>query len=495
MDRRPNLVFLVDDQHRSDALGCAGEAGSWLRSGAKVATPNLDELAATGTRFTQAVCNIPVCVASRHSFLTGLRPSQLGILSNSHYFPAEMPVPSLGTVLAAAGYRTASFGKMHWKPGNSPTEHVPDRRGFQVRATNNGERTDGPSDYRFEDVATAEEIAMRRDWKRRFSGGGENHAGYVGEVAPIPSGRFPEAWLAGLAVDFLRDHATHFRDSPFCLMVSVDRPHPENVVPSDYADSYDPAEMPLPPRPPDGFEEQDYFLPRLAARYDWESMTDDEIRTSVARYLTNVTFVDHCFGRVLRELRKLGLEQNTMVVMTADHGELLGERQRSHTKYCLYEAALRVPLIVRWPDGKPGVVSHAPVELIDLMPSWLEASGLPVPEYLPGRSLRPLGEGLSSAQLGWREASVTEHYTPAPNDAAPRTQWAARDGRYKLLERLSGPSALYDLQADPGEFVNRIDDHSFQDQRERLRLLLLRELMRNAEQYPAKSPRFNRVLA
>jgi arylsulfatase A-like enzyme len=494
MTARPNIVFLIDDQHRWDALGCAA-AGlgprerSWLMDGPPIQTPHLDRLAATGMRFSQAVCNVPVCVPSRYSFMTGLRGHQLGVLSNGHYIPDQLPTPTLGMALTEAGYRTAAFGKMHWKPAAAPAEHIPDRRGFTIRATNDGEQTDGPSELRFEDTATDAELAMRRDWANRFGRGGENRAGYVGEVATIPSSRFPESWLTDLAVDFLRDHADQDSAEPFCLVLSLDRPHPENVVPHDYAGLYNPADMALPPPVPQGFTEDDHYLRCLGDEYDWPRMTDDELRLSVSRYLANVTFVDACFGRVLDELSQLGMAEETMVVMTADHGDLLGERNRSHTKYCLYDAALRVPLIVRWPNlANPGTLSGAPVELVDLMPTWLDAAGLPVPAYLPGRSLRPLIEGASPLAARWRTGTLTEHYTPAAQIDQPRTQWAMRDNRYKLIERLSGPCALYDLASDPHEFENRIDDPQFAEVRERLRTEALREIMRTAELYPARNP-------
>ena len=189
-----------------------------------------------------------------------------------------------------------------------------------------------------------------------------------------------------------------------------------------------------------------------------------------------------------------GYEEDTLVVLLSDHGELLGERGGAYTKYSLYDAALRVPLIVRWPGvSRPGLVSHAPVELVDLMPTWLAAAGLEAPPLLPGRSLRPLLEGqdpsgapAGGAAAGWRTATLSEQYTSTGTPGAPRGQWALRERRYKLIERATGRSALYDLAEDPLEHHNRIDDPALADVRDRLRARLLRDVIARAEQFPAR---------
>lgn len=488
-----NLLILIDDQHRHDALGCAAEGlpphqRTWLMGSGRplVQTPNLDRLAATGVRFTQAVANLPVCVPSRHSFITGLYPHQLGILSNAHYWPGQPPVPTLGMRLQAAGYATAAIGKMHWKNRTAPAEHVPDTRGFEFRATRGG-ATDGPCHISYLDTLSEEERRLRAAWTERFGVGGESREGYVGDVAPVPGARLPEAWLAEQAVDYLRTYRQREGSRPFCLLVSLDRPHPPNVIPADYAGLYDLDAMPLPPPVSPGFQEDDHHIRRQIVARGWGQMDERELRLSIARYLTNVTYVDHCLGRVLDALDKSGLAGTTLVVFFSDHGEMLGERNRAHTKYCLYERAVRVPLLVRWPEvSRPGLVSHALVELVDLMPTWLEAAGLPVPAMLPGRSLRPLLEGRPPEALGWREATFSELYTAMDPPGAPRGQWAIRTRRYKLIERVSARSALYDLEADPNEFDNRIDDPSLAEVRERLRTQLLQVTIARAEQFPAQ---------
>ncbi len=487
-----NLLILMDDQHRHDALGCAaaGVAGStrtWLmgQDASIVQTPYLDQLAASGVRFSQAVANLPVCVPCRHSFITGMYPHQIGILSNQHYWPDQPPVPTLGQHLGRSGYATAAIGKMHWKNRTAPDQHVPDKRGFDFRAGRGG-KADGPVDVSLADQPQAGERAWQQAAAARFGVGGESREGYVGDVAPVPGAQLPEAWLADQAVAYLQAHRQQRGEQPFCLLVSLDRPHPPNVVPADYADRYDPQRVPLPPATPPAFAEDDHMLRRSIQGRAWGQMDERELRLAVSRYLTNVTYVDHCLGRVLTALQQAGMAEHTVVVYFSDHGELLGERGRGFTKYSLYDSAVRVPLLVRWPGlSKAGSVSEAPVELVDLLPTWLDAAGVDVPPYLPGRSLRPLLQGEAPTAVGWRDATLSELYTPVDAPGASRAQWALRTARYKLIERLSARSALYDLQNDPNEFDNRIDDPALASVHEGLRRQLLRGMMERAEQYPA----------
>ena len=496
-----NVLILMGDQHRYDALGCASQGiapheRTWLME-AGVRTPHLDRLAATGVRFHQAVANLPVCVPCRHSFITGLYPYQTGILTNAHYWPDQPPVPTLAHYLRDAGYATAAVGKMHWKHREAPEHHVPDKRGFDFRA-GRGVTTDGPVDVivRARDEERAQRV--QAEYAGRFGTGGESRAGYVGDVSELPAAELQEALLTDEALRYLRRHHETQREQPFCLLVSLVRPHPPNVVPPEYAHLYPPGSVPLPPEAPAGFHEDDPHVRRSIQNRGWGEMDEGELRLSISRYLGNVTYLDDCLGRVLTEIDGLGYADNTLVVLLSDHGELLGERRvagrgGAHTKYSLYDAAERVPLIVRWPRvSQPGIVSHAAVELVDLMPTWLEAAGLEVPAYLPGRSVRPLLEGTAPEECGWREATLAEQYTGATEDGGAgrlggaRGQWAYRERRWKLIERAGARSAFYDLENDPYELENLIDSPAHAAERERMRARLITETIARAERYPAR---------
>jgi arylsulfatase A-like enzyme len=379
---------------------------------------------------------------------------------------------------------------MHWKSRNAPDEHVPGRRGWDFRISRGG-NNEGQCDVVFTDSVSEEYKRYRDEMGNRFGVGGESREGYVGDVFPFPAAALPEAWLCDRAVDYLHNrHDAPGRreaDQPFCLLVSMDKPHPANVIPQDYDGMYSPDDVPLPPRVPDGFREDDPHVRRQIETRGWGQMDERELRTSIARYLANVTYVDDSMGKVLHALDECGYADNTLVVVLSDHGELLGERGNAHTKYSLYDNAVRVPLIVRWPGMAAGLVSNAAVELIDLMPTWLDAAGLETPPYLPGRSLRPLLEGHDPAGAGWREATLSEQYTAAQEEpGSARGQWTIRELRWKLNHRAGARSALYDLEHDPGELHNLIDSPDHAAVRDRLRARIVQGAIERAEQYPAR---------
>jgi arylsulfatase len=458
-----NILILCSDQHRWDAMGCVTE-DTWLPD---VETPNLDKLAASGTRFNNAVCNYPVCMASRHSFISGMYGYQTGAnLSNHNYFPDQMPVPTLGHHLQAQGYKTAAIGKMHWKPFQSARHNLPDTRGFEVRIAHEPTREDPAQKFYIDDVDPDAWEKMRAEQR---AAPGESAAGYVGLVSEVPAAQHYDSWVCDHAIEFL-DH--HDGSQPFGMIVSMHNPHAPGIVPPEFDELYRYDQMPMPPQPPEGFEEEDPYAAASGRWPDYDSMTDDDTRMAISRYLALVTMVDWNVGRVLDALERNGLTDDTLVVYMSDHGELLGER-RYWTKYCSYENALRVPFIVRWP-GQPAQVSDAPVELVDLLPTCIDAAGAEVPEYLAGRSLRPILEGQRPDD--WREATFSEF--------GAGTDWSIRMDGYKLIERLGGPSAFYDLNADPYEYDNRIDDPAMVEPLARLRYAMLQNARRAAARYP-----------
>ena len=478
MPKKPaNILILVSDQYRYDTLRCAGHP--------VVETPNLDAMVAEGVHFTNAISNHPVCLPCRYSFITGLYTYQLGTLTNSHYWYDQLPVPTLGARLKEVGYNTAAIGKMHWKSLFAPDDAVPDKRGFDFRAATGGS-WEGPLDVRYSAPLTPEQRKFQSGLSNRFGIGGESREGYVGDVSPVPSEKMPDYWLAEQAVKYLQEYED---DAPFCLIVSLSKPHPANVVPSDYANRYDPDSVPLPPSVPDGFYEDDSHMRRQIVNREWGQMDEREIRLSTARYLANCNYIDRCMGMVLDTLEATGHKDNTIVAFFSDHGDMLGERAGAHTKYCMYDSAMRVPLLMRWPGvNKPGLVSDAMVGLIDLMPTWLDAAQLDIPNMMQGENLRLLLEGQDSESIDWREGAFSEIYTSPENPEEPRGQWTLRESRHKFIQRSgSARSALYDLVEDPNEFNNLIDDPNLADVRERMRTTLLTDVIAASEQYPVVS--------
>jgi arylsulfatase len=472
--QRPNILFLMADQYRWDALGSVNPL---------LKTPNLDSLATRGVRFSRAVVNAPMCMPSRYSLMTGLYPSQVGVRHNAQMCPTDedLPAPVLAQRLREAGYQTAGFGKTHWYLGEELASNIPVKtstRGFEVRAQRN---TDEPG--RVEPGAAQmgherpNDYAALSDETRPY-GSGETVEAYKGFTSAVPPERHTEAWLTDKALEFLdrgRDEGT-----PFFLYLSFDFPHAPFNVPPGYEELYDLEEIPDPPTVPAGTNLSGHAGGEWKLWDQWlQETSQQERRMSTLRYYALCSYVDAQFGRVLRRLEEIGQMANTFVVFTSDHGEMLGERRR-FSKYCLYEASVRVPLILAGPGTRQqGTVDERPAELVDVLPTLLSVAEEPTLPQLPGTSLlaEPARAGSFSEMHG-------TGYEKAQK--APAYMWRTHD--WKLITYLPGDAAdaqarvreaqgeLYDLRADPRELNNLYGDPDHLSVRERLTGELLMHL-------------------
>jgi arylsulfatase len=465
---RPNILFLMADQYRWDALGSVNPV---------VKTPNLDALAARGVRFGGATVNAPMCMPSRYSMMTGLYPSQVGVRHNAQMCPTDeyLPAPVLAQRLRDAGYQTAGFGKTHWYLGENLTPNVPVKtstRGFELRAQRN---TDEPG--RVEPGAAQMGYERPDDYLRlaaetRPAGSGETVNGYRGFTSSVPPERHTEAWLTDKALEFLDSGRDEGR--PFFLYLSFDFPHAPFNVPPGYEALYDLDEIPDPPTVPSGADLSGHAGAEWKRWEEWlEHTSEQERRMSTLRYYALCSYVDAQFGRVLKRLEERGEAENTFVVFTSDHGEMLGQRRR-FSKYCLYEGSVRVPLMLAGPGTPDGAVDDRPAELVDVLPTLLSVTGEAIPTGLPGASLLagPTRAGCFSEMhgTGYEEAQQATAY-----------MWRTRD--WKLITYVPGDAAgarlreaqgeLYDLGADPLELDNLYDDRDHLEVRERLTTELL----------------------
>ena len=485
--RRPNILFLMADQYRWDALGSVNPL---------VKTPNLDALAKRGVRFDRATVNAPMCLPSRYSMMTGLYPSQVGVRHNAQMCPTDedLPAPVLAQRLLDAGYQTAGFGKTHWYLGNDLAPNVAvetSTRGFEIRAHRN---TDDPG--RVEPGAAQMGHERPADYaaltaETRPYGSGETVEAYKGFTSSVPPEKHTEAWLTGEALDFLSDGRDEGR--PFFLYLSFDYPHAPFNVPPGYEAVYDLDDMPAPPEVPGGTDLTGHAGEEWKRWEEWLDETSvQERRMSTLRYYALCSYVDAQFGRVLRRLEETGEMENTFVIFTSDHGEMLGERRR-FSKYCLYEGSVRVPLILAGPgvpDERQGTVEDRPAELVDVMPTLLSVAGEAMPPEFPGARLleEPARAGGFSEMHGTGYEEVQQ---------APAYMW--RTGDWKLILYTPGSAAeaskrvdetegeLYDLKTDPRELENLYDDPDHLAVRERLKGELLMHLASTWSRRPWQS--------
>jgi arylsulfatase A-like enzyme len=459
-DRRPrNVLFIWTDQQRPDTIGAYRGAAPGPR------TPNVDRLAAGGALFETAYCTQPVCSPSRASVLTGLYPHAHGIRHNNVPLPAE--VPTLAELLRPAGYTSGYVGK--WHLGNELGRPALNTHGFDFWVSTEDTYTrdrsvEGFSDYHHFLVArghTPPDTAG--DGARVFS---------RATAARMPEEHGKPAFQAAECIRFLEARAAE-RDRPFLLMVNFLEPHPPYFGPFD--DLYPPEEIEL---PASWYREMEETVPEryrqrrraLAARNP-NVPADDEHgwKELKARYWGGCTLVDKYAGQILDRLEALGLAEDTIVVYSTDHGDMMGEH-RLVQKSVPYEGASRVPLIVRVPGLAPRRLA-TPTSQVHLTPTLLDLLGRAIPAHVQGTSLVPLLSGGDADPQGaevvieWNgvERLVSgsgELGAPGQVEGPPpavdvRT---IRRGRWKLNVHASAEHELYDLAADPGEQHNAFAD-------------------------------------
>ncbi len=396
---RYNVLFLMSDEHSPHA---AGFLGSRI-----VKTPALDSLARSGTAFSAAYCQNPICVPSRASFVTGRMPSNVGVYGNDGGLDPK--ATTMADVFNAAGYKTAWFGKTHW--GGNPR--------FQ---TGSGKNT--------------QEAERRRGGKRVEIGRLPEEA----TVAPWPVTAEVDTITKEEAVEFLKQN----RNQPFFAGVSFVKPHFPFIVQEQYYRMYkDVADAPRVTQKM--LDELPAVSKQEREKYGFAKLTEAQIRKARAVYFGMVSYIDDLVGEILKTVDQLGLRNNTIILYTADHGELAGEHGLWY-KNSFYEAAVSVPFVWSFPPAIPrGKMIHAPVMNMDIFPTLCELCGLPKPEGLEGRSLLPL---MTGAEDGSRRYALSENYRNRSASRMIRTpQW-----KYCYFDQ--DREQLFDMRTDRAEEKN-----------------------------------------
>jgi arylsulfatase A-like enzyme len=448
----PNIIFIMTDQQRWDTLGVNGHR--------LVRTPNLDRLAAGGANFTHAFVASPVCVPSRISFFTGRYPH--AHRNRVNYTPLDRTETLMQARLRDAGYRTAVVGKLHYFP---PTKDEAIRTGFNFVELHDGVPfTDPWSDYvtwrnardPLKDTyyrATAKNIAPGKNPFRSAIGVEFHETTWVGERSR----------------HYLRELAATKR--PFFLHTSFWKPHSPFEVPEPYASMYDDVEFPLPERTTlDDVKQFPLPLQKLVLRGGGRELDTprERLQWMYRSYHAAIHQIDVEVGRMLDTLAELGLEKNTIIVFSADHGDQMLEHGILG-KNCFFEASMRVPLIVSWPGRiKPGQHEEL-IEAVDVWPTLCELASLREPYNCQGRSFAPLVAEMNREykprETVFAENIIPEVITDRRLDM-PFEKGRGIDGirhpdakmvrtrRWKYNFYPEGYAELYDLQKDPGEKTN-----------------------------------------
>lgn len=462
-----NVLLITTDQQAADTLGCMGNP--------VIRTPHIDALAADGVVFTNAFTSFPICTPARTTIFSGLYAKNHGVTDNvnMNFQPGPPGLPpereAFPELLSMAGYETCFFGKLHarhegGKNFGIQTMLLAEGKGHFVSSP------DEEDDYR---RYLREKGYGPEDWQTWLL------PKYVEDgwvTSPLPEKDYIDTWIADRALEYLAQ-----ANEPFFCWVSFCTPHTPLDPPRPYDTLYDPAQIPLPHRREGELEEKPRrWVDGLARTIHAVPLTSidpslpggienayqrfplEKTQRMRAAYYGEVSHVDAQVGRLLELLKKRGLYERTLIVFTSDHGDYCGNNWAFYKELGLYDSLIRVPLVIRWP-GANGCVRQRPelVSLVDLMPTILDATGVPARQPVDGCSLKPLLT-THATPPEWRQEVVVER---GLTNAIVTRQW-------KLVLWNDGTEELYNRAQDPHDLYNLGSDQSLTQVRRRLRRCL-----------------------
>ncbi len=441
----PNILFITVDQLRVDTIGCYGQQV------ADGLTPTIDRLAEESVLFEQCTTVAPVCAPARASLMTGRYPHNHGQISNGFRLgDGERP---FWTHFSERGYRTAGIGKMHVEPWDDSLQWEYNRRieGKDFRGDDEYAAFLRGKGYPFSRPRYAPELKDKPFYSTAF-------------INALPKGETIDEYIADRAVEFLDSLKDDGR--PFVSWVSFCNPHHPLDPPEEYYRMF--ADAPVPPhryREGEGEEKP----PEQQVHRAWNDIDESERKKAWRAYYACTRLVDDQIARVLDALDRSGRRQNTIVVFSSDHGEMLFDHGLFDKAFFFYESVVRVPLLISWPSQLAPRRTDALCENIDLIPTLLNLAGITAPLPMQGKSLVPL---LRGERENHRDCTVSEHFYIR----MIRT-------RNEKLVFYEGKEygELYDLAADPYELNNLWNSPSAQQQRARLTEMLLHRTIDDAD--------------
>lgn len=401
--KKPNIVYILTDQWRGSALGYAGDPN--------IKTPNLDNFSKQSVNFTNAVSVTPVCTPHRAALLTGKFPTSTGMIVNDVYLPSEEL--TMAEIFKAEGYNTAYWGKWHLD-GHGRSTFIPKerRQGF---------------DY----------------WKALECSHNYNKMPYYDNDNPQLKHweQYSPFAIVEDANTYLKEHAKD--EKPFLAMVSIATPHfPHDSAPQKYKDLYQPESLKLNPNVT-------------------KSSIENRIRKELQGYYAHATATDEAIGQLLQQIEDLGLSDNTIIVFSADHGEMMGAHGvRPFAKQMAWDESLRVPFLIKYPGIKEnkGAVVNAPINTPDILPSLLGLSNIKIHDEIEGEDLSQL---MLNPNPNTDRAALVMNVAPFAGNYNDTPFRAIRTKRYTYAVSIDGPNMFYDNVADPYQQNNLLDKPEF----------------------------------
>lgn len=458
INQSPHIILIMTDQQRGDALGCAGND--------VVISPHIDELGTAGCIFTNAYTAAPSSTPARAGLLTGMSPWHHGLLGYgqvAEHYKYEMP-----QMLKDLGYHTLGIGKMHWHPQNA-------LHGFEATILDESGRVESPyfmSDYHkwfYQKALDLNPDSTGLGWNAH---GAKSYA--------LPEELHPTRWTGDQAVEAIRKYNS---SQPLFLKVSFARPHSPYDPPQRFVDMYEEKNIPvpvvgdwckacMPNLEPE--KNPDAYMGNFGVEYACNSRK---------YYYASITFIDEQVGRIIEELKSKDMYDNALICFVSDHGDMLGDHYLWRKTYA-YEGSSSIPFIVKLPRSmkkvKKGISKiEEPVELRDLLPTFLSINNSPIPKDMDGMSLLPLLEGQN--KVLWRKFIDIEHATAYWDN----NYWCAlTDGKIKYIWFFrTGEEQLFDLVKDPHELQNLAVEQSSEQTLKTMRRAMIEHLSERGEEW------------
>ncbi|RAH39473.1 sulfatase-like hydrolase/transferase [Halomonas sp. SL1] len=476
MTKQPNILFIMADQLRADYLACNGHPN--------IRTPNIDALAARGINFTRAYCQAPVCGPSRMSFYTGRYAASHGASYNN--VPLRVDERTLGDHLRPHGYRVALVGKTHMKRDDEGMAHLgisPDSSrgvlvsqcGFEPFERDDGLHPDQSADpdLRYNQYLRRQGYDSRNPWHDYANSAEDDdgnilsgwHMRHCDRPIRVSEEHSETAYTTHRAMDFIDEAG----DTPWCLHLSYIKPHWPYMAPAPYHDMYGVEDIPDAVRSAQEAASPHPVVGAFMQHTESREFARDEVRQRVIpTYMGLITQLDDHIGRLMTFLEDRGQLDNTLIVVTSDHGDYLGDHWLGE-KEMFHEPSARIPMIVvdprRQADGTRGSRDDRLVEAIDLVPTFVDAAGgdsQALDHRLEGRSLQPVvhGQGgewrthaFSESDYAWRPARLALQLPPDQAKA-----YMVTDARWKYVHYEHHRPQLFDLQNDPDELQDLVPE-------------------------------------
>ncbi len=431
----PNILFICSDQQRWNTIGALGNP--------YVHTPNLDKLVKEGVSFTKAHCQSTVCTPSRASFMTGMYPSTaLASKNGASKWPEEAPL--ISTLLKDAGYECGMAGKLHL---STAMAHRP-----EIRPKDDGFSTFWNSHSPYQGGSANDYIKWHKDRNIDILALKEKY-GYV------PVEYHQTTWIADRAIDFINEK----REWPWFFNLNIYDPHGPFDPPKEYVEKYDVEKLPGPWVNNEDLKQKSK-LNDILFQSKPKKFSDLENKKRQALYWAQIDLIDENIGRLLEALEKSDQLDNTIIVFTSDHGEMLGDHGLTGKGCRFYEGLVRVPLVFWFPsEMEEDIQSDALVELIDIAPTLLDFAGIDIPEKMQGKSLLNILNGDANPNYH-RDFVRCEFYDalfPRP-DVSQAFATMLRDDEFKIVNyHGTSEGELFDMVNDPMEFSNLWNDPQY----------------------------------